>query len=159
MDNRMPQARTEGLLVHELADETLVYDQERHRAHRLNRTAALVWRHCDGRTTTAEMAALLERELNLPAQEQVVWFAVKRLQRARLLGERLPQAMEANSPSRRELMRRMGMAGALAVLIPLVETIAAPDAAEAASCRANGEACTGNGQCCSHDCSGNICVP
>ena len=46
----LPAARTSGLVVRELAEETLVYDEERHRAHCLNRTAALVWRHCDGKT-------------------------------------------------------------------------------------------------------------
>jgi hypothetical protein len=44
----LPQARTEGLTVRELAEETLVYDKERHKAHCLNRTAACVWKHCDG---------------------------------------------------------------------------------------------------------------
>ena len=40
-----PRARTEGLVVTELPDELLVYDLERHRAHCLNPTAALVFKH------------------------------------------------------------------------------------------------------------------
>jgi hypothetical protein len=44
-----PRARAENLTVRVLGDETLVYDQERHKAHCLNATAALVWRHCNGK--------------------------------------------------------------------------------------------------------------
>ena len=54
----MPRARQIELHVEELPDETLVYDLERHKARCLNRTAALVWRHCDGQTGVAEVAAL-----------------------------------------------------------------------------------------------------
>ena len=51
-----PQSRRSGLLIRELPDELLVYDQEQHRAHCLNRTAALVFRHADGTRTAAELA-------------------------------------------------------------------------------------------------------
>ena len=49
-----PQSRRSGLLIRELPDELLVYDQEQHRAHCLNRTAALVFRHADGTRTLAD---------------------------------------------------------------------------------------------------------
>ena len=55
----MPRARQDELVVEELPDETLVYDLKRHEAHCLNRTSALAWRRCDGRTTVAEVAVLL----------------------------------------------------------------------------------------------------
>ena len=67
----MPRARQDELIVEELQDETLVYDLKRHKAHCLNRTSALVWRRCDGRTTVAEVAALRERELKIPADQAV----------------------------------------------------------------------------------------
>ena len=41
----LPVRRAEGLIVQEVAEETVVYDQKGHRAHCLNKTAALVWRH------------------------------------------------------------------------------------------------------------------
>ena len=40
----LPAAREEGLIIQEMADEVLVYDRERYKAHCLNQTAALVWR-------------------------------------------------------------------------------------------------------------------
>jgi hypothetical protein len=53
-------------VIQELPDETLVYDLQRNRAHCLNRTAALVWRHCDGQATVADLARSLKDTLNLP---------------------------------------------------------------------------------------------
>ena len=66
----MPRARQDDFVVEKLPDETLVYDLNRYKAHCLNPTSALVWRRCDGRTTVAEVAALLERELRYPARLQ-----------------------------------------------------------------------------------------
>ena len=73
-----PRARTEGLVVRELPDELLVYDLERHRAHCLNPTAALVFKHCDGRRSVAQIARILRRELDVdaPADESLVWLSL-----------------------------------------------------------------------------------
>src|SRR5262245_61642665 len=38
-----PEARRDGLLTEEVADELVVYDQDTNLAHRLNRSSALVW--------------------------------------------------------------------------------------------------------------------
>jgi hypothetical protein len=43
-------------------DEVLIYDLKQHKAHCLNKTAALVWNHCDGETSVSEMATLLQKE-------------------------------------------------------------------------------------------------
>ncbi|MDQ5844969.1 MAG: PqqD family protein, partial [Acidobacteriota bacterium] len=55
----LPLARQSSLIVKELEDETLVYDQETDQAHCLNETAALVWKNCDGRNSVNEIARLL----------------------------------------------------------------------------------------------------
>src|SRR5438874_13569480 len=120
MEKYLPQARKDELLIHELGDETLIYDLQRHRAHSLNSSAALVWRYCDGSTRPSDMAARLQQELGLPADEEVVWFALRRLQRAHLLQEKVGHSPSTAQPSRRELMRRLGMVGGLAVALPLV---------------------------------------
>ena len=62
----IPRARQDELVVEELPDETLLYDLKSHKASCLNRTAALVWSHCDGQTSVAEMATMLERQLKIP---------------------------------------------------------------------------------------------
>ena len=77
----LPEARRDRLLIQEVGEELVVYDRERHRIHRLNRTAALVWHHCDGRTSVSDLAALLARELNLPADEGLVWLILDWLEK------------------------------------------------------------------------------
>ena len=48
----LPLKREDDFVIVELPEETLVYDRQHTRAHCLNRTAAAVWRACDGRTTS-----------------------------------------------------------------------------------------------------------
>ena len=119
-----PQARQDRVIVQEVGQELAVYDQARHRAHRLNRTAALVWRHCDGHTTVAEQAALLARE-GLPADEELVWLALEQLDKAQLLSAPLEQPAGATALSRRQALNRARLAG-LALMVPVVGTIIAP---------------------------------
>lgn len=130
----MPQARKSELIVEELPDETLVYDLKRHRAYCLNRTAALVWRHCDGKTSVEHLSRLLEKDLNIPADEEIVWLALARLQRARLLSGPVTKPEGWLRYSRRELARRLGLVGGLGVLLPVVLSILAPTAQAAATC-------------------------
>jgi hypothetical protein len=154
----IPRMRTDGLVTQPLGDEILVYDRHRHQAHCLSRTAAAVWEHCDGKTTVAEMAELMAMELDTPVAEQVVWLGLDQLRKARLLEE--PFTLSSSpiaTMSRREAMRRVGLVTAAA--LPLVTSIIAPTAAQAAaSCTPTGQACNGNGNCCSHNCVGNICI-
>ena len=123
-----PKTRRSGLLVRELPDEVLVYDLEQHRAHCLNRTAALVFRHADGTRTPGELAHVLG-----PGGSEVVALALDELGAAGLL-EPDPTAAEpagSESMSRREVARRIGLAAA--ILLPAVATIVAPTPAEAAA--------------------------
>lgn len=134
--------------MQELPDEVLVYDLERHKAHCLNPTAALIWKHCDGRTTISEMVRLLEKSLETSVDEDVVWCALSQLEKDHLLGDKVAWPVGMERISRRTLIRRVGMA---AVLLPLVTTIVAPTAFASASC---GVACVA-GTCP----TGCICCP
>ena len=129
----MPRARRDELIVEKLPDETLVYDLERNKAHCLNRTSTLVWRRCDGRTTVADVAALLERELRIPADEAVVWMALDRLGSAHLLDEQVTLPADGALYSRREALRTLRRVAGISLLLPVVESIAAPLAAAQAS--------------------------
>ncbi len=130
----MPRAREDELVVEELPDETLVYDLKRHKAHCLNRTSGLVWQHCDGRTTVAEVTALLERQLKIPADEAVVWMALDRLGRAHLLSEPVTLPADRAQYSRREVLRTLRRVAGISLLLPVIESIVAPRAAAQASC-------------------------
>ena len=125
-----PRARKDGLLVEELANETLVYDLERHKAHCLNQTAKFVWSHCDGQTSIGELAELLQDEFRSSANEEVVWLALERLEKAHLLRERVRPQTETPRYSRRRLLTRLG----IGMAIPVVVSIVAPMAVHAASC-------------------------
>jgi hypothetical protein len=132
-----PLARRDGLVVRDLADETLVYDRERHQAHCLNRTAASVFRLCDGERSAEEIAASLEEPADPRAREALVAAALGQLSEARLLADvggaplaPVPAApAEAVDVPRRELLRRVGTA----LLVPAIASIVAPTPAQAAS--------------------------
>jgi hypothetical protein len=156
-----PKARTDELVVKELGDEMLVYDLARHRAHCLNRTAAVVWRHCDGERTVAELAQLLEGEGELPSHETVVWMALDRLAKARLLQGEIVRPEGLGHLSRRAVLRKIGAIGGLAVLLPAIHSIVAPTVAQAASPTTSG-ACWSNpganaGKCCINVTPNRIC--
>jgi hypothetical protein len=154
--NRAPQARTEGLVIQTLSDEVLIYDLQRHKAHCLNGSAAIIWNHCDGKTTVTEMTGLLERELNRPVDEAMVLYGLGQLEKARLLARtKAGQALKVGM-SRREAVRKMGLAAVIG--LPLVTSILAPTAVEAATCRASGQGCGTGAQCCSGLCNNMACV-
>ena len=131
----LPQRRTEELVVEELAEETLVYDLKRHKAHCLNRSAALVWKHCDGTTTTEEMTAILRTELNTPANEDHVGYALDQLQKTHLLDEGAP--WHSGTVFSRRAFMRWSIAIGAAVAVPIVFSLVAPRAAYALSCDVN----------------------
>lgn len=155
------KARATGLVVRDLADEVVVYDKESHQAHCLNRTSAFVFRHADGLRTEAEIAALL----GPGADEHLVRVALDQLAAAGLL-EAGPEA-PAPTPSRREVLRQVGLGAA--VLAPAVASLLVPTPAEAsATCTS---ACTGSNEgqncyvsnpateCSIYTCQGGTCSP
>jgi hypothetical protein len=153
-EQKVPEARTEGLVVQHLTDEVLVYDQDRHKAHCLNHTAALVWKQCDGRSSVKEIASKLSLEVDREVEAEVVWLAVEQLSKTHLLKERV--GMSREGASRREVMRRIGIGAAVA--LPVVTSIVAPKATQAANCRLAGAACTASAQCCSGVCNAGTCA-
>ncbi len=128
-----PKARQEQLLVQEIGDEMVVYDQTRHKAHRLNRTAAIVWRHCDGRKEVADLAGVLRQKLDPCADEDLVRVSLNRLETAHLFQEPVGISVQDRRNSKRRFLRHAGHVAALALLAPIVESVVAPTAAHAKS--------------------------
>ena len=126
-----PQARKDRLVIEELPEETLIYDQERHKAHCLNQTAAFVWGRCDGHTSVAALAKALEDELGIPAGGETVRLALDRLGRAHLLEQREPAGAGSPRYSRRHVVRTLAKLG---FAVPMVVSIVSPLSAQAASC-------------------------
>jgi hypothetical protein len=143
----LPRMREHGLVIDDLPDEVLVYDLDRHEAHCLNRSAALVWRSCDGRSAPADIARRLTVELDALFSEDLVLLALNQLEKQNLLEQPATPAAQFVALSRRQMVRRLGLAAAVAV--PLVTSIVAPTAVEAATCQASGNPCVPSKLCCS----------
>lgn len=127
-----PLARKEGLIIQELPDEVLVYDSAGDKAHCLNRTAALVWKYCDGSSSVADIAKVLSRELNAPVKEEFVWLALDQLEKESLLEKEAQFSLKTLGVSRREVIRRIGLASVVA--LPIVTSLLNPMSTKAALC-------------------------
>jgi hypothetical protein len=88
--------------------------------------------------------------------EEFVWLALEQLGGDGLLEARVRRPPALAGLSRRELIRRVGLA---AVALPAVASIVAPTPADAASCLPQGAACNETAQCCGGlVCAGNVCT-
>ncbi len=126
-----PQARKDRLVIEELPEETLIYDQERHKAHCLNQSAAFVCSRCDGQTSVAGLAKALEDELGIPAAGETVRLALDRLGRAHLLEQRERAERGSSRYSRRRVVKTLAKLG---FAVPMVISIVSPLSAQVASC-------------------------
>ena len=139
---RLPLALRDNLVIRELDDETLVYDLDRDEAHCLNHTAALVWELCDGQTTARRAVHTLRAKLGEPVNEDLVWLAIKQLQRYHLV----ERTNNAPAVFRRDLVLKYAP---LAVALPVIISITAPTVVQAASCLTPGSPCSPQGvPCC-----------
>lgn len=126
----LPQARSAKLCVQPVADELLIYDQRSLHIRRLNRTAALIWRHCNGRRSITDLTALARTELNAPQlTAAVVQRAVDRLDKTGLLVDAPAHTRQA-PPRFRRASRSLPRAGAY---VPVVASFLAPTPLMAAS--------------------------
>jgi hypothetical protein len=162
-----PRARTSGLVVRELPEETLVYDLGSHRAHCLNRGAALVFRLCDGTRSRAQIAAAVTAQ-GAAADRAAVNLALAQLAGAGLLeaGDAPEGRQPPAEPSRRRLLRAAGAT----LLLPAVASVVAPTPAEAATCffdcidpntgdnRPEGTGCNCGGPTCNGICLSGLCT-
>ena len=160
-NSQRPIARKSGLVVQEVPDEVLVYDLESNKAHCLNRSAAIVWKSCDGTNSVSEIAKLVEAQAGGDVTEDFVWLAIDQLNENNLLEETV--AVDLKGQSRREALRKIGLASMVAV--PVIASLVAPQSAMAAvSCTCNNPSSCGNAPnalCPStNNCNGSgVCAP
>jgi len=129
-----PLARTEDLLTEEVDGEVLVYDATREIVCRLNNSAALVWRHCNGERTIGEITAIVGEHLGEFVDEDMVLIALDNLlAHDLLLSGYEPRAASDSRFSRRRFIGRVGVVGAAAAAIPVVHTMVVPTPASAQS--------------------------
>lgn len=123
-----PLARSEGLLIEHVADETVAYDTESKAAHCLSPLAATLFQHCDGRRSIDQLAIATSERLGEPVDSARVLDALAQLDERNLL-------VDGNGGlSRRDVIRRTTMIGAGAIAsAPLITSIIAPTPAAAAT--------------------------
>lgn len=128
-----PRARQDGLFVQAVGDELVIYDRDARKAHRLNPTAALVWRACDGETRLADIVETIRPKLGPAADENLVRIAMGRLAAAHLFEKDPGQSADEVAESRRAFLRKGAAAGAVSLLMPVVATLPRPTLAAALS--------------------------
>jgi hypothetical protein len=127
----LPVRLKQDLILQQVGDETLLYDERRHMAFCLNRIAAAVWNSCDGAHDVKEIADEVTLLLAHPVSADVVELALEQLGKDGLLSPSAtaPCPGEIASITRRNLLARAG-AGAV-MLLPVVAAVMAPKAAQA----------------------------
>ena len=116
-----PKSR-DNILVEPLDDEVVVYDEDSNEAHRLNPTAAFVWRMANGQRSVSDIAAHVPQafaEADGPESEDLVHLALDALRRANLLH------VERDGDGG-EVVSRRHMLKLAATLLPVVATITVP---------------------------------
>jgi len=123
-NSQFPVARKSGLVIQEVPDELLVYDLDNNKAHCLNKTAALVWKSCDGSNSVADIARIIEKQAAADAPDDLVWLAIDQLSENNLLEKEL----RANfGTSRREAIKKIGMATMIG--LPIIASLVSPGSA------------------------------
>lgn len=149
-----PTSRKANIVVQDLENEILIYDLTINKAYCLNETSALVFQLCDGTNSVAEISDLMSIKLKTLVSEDLVQFALEGLRKDNLLenGELLPNYFAGLN--RREIVKKIGFASMVA--LPIVASIIAPTAVNAASCVLSNMtlACTTSGECCDN----GLCV-
>ncbi|MEP7076929.1 MAG: PqqD family protein [Acidobacteriota bacterium] len=138
-NSQFPSARKTGLVVQDMPDEVLVYDLDSNKAHCLNKSAAFVWKSCDGTKTVPDIVNLFASEAGEKVSEDFVWVAIDQLSENSLLEASIKADFAGRS--RRDVIKKIGMVSVIS--IPIIASLVAPKNALAlASC-----ACINPGDC------------
>jgi hypothetical protein len=141
------EARTDGLVVQELGDELLIYDQRADVAHCLAPAAASVWRSCEAGASDEEIvSALGNAHPHAGGAAEVAQGAIAELEAKDLLRT---VGRGRGAITRRQAVRRAVGVGLAAAAAPLVVSAAVTTPAQAAYCVALNANCTaGSSFCC-----------
>jgi len=156
---QLPCARKAGLVIQDMPDEVLVYDLDTNKAHCLNKSAAFVWRSCDGKTSISDIARLFEIQTGDKVSDDFVWLALDQLNENSLLESEVKASFAGRS--RREVIKKIGLASVVA--LPIVASLVAPKSAMAAvscACVTPGDCITQTGCPSTANCNGSgRCAP
>ena len=149
----VPKARKENLVVQELDGEVLIYDLNTNKAFCLNEASALVWQACDGNKDVSEIRKSLGKQLNSTVNDDFVWLALDQLKKENLIESEGEISTPFDGLSRREIIRKVGLATLVA--LPIVSSLVAPMAVHAASVCASGSCRCPNATPATGNCAGS----
>jgi len=153
----LPSLRV-GLLVHRLDDQVLVYDRVSDRVHLLDHTTARVFellaqQPADREVVLAELQSISSSD----SAEALLALSIDELKKANLLEQPMNRQTALPSVTRRLLLNKITAAGATALLIPAIATLAATAAGGQSTCIPIGSPCTADAQCCIGSNGGRHC--
>ena len=139
--NSLPRVRP-GLLRHRLDGQVLIYDAREDRVHLLDPTTGHVFELLEqgGRTRegiVAELGTLTETM----ESDSLLQLSLDELRKADLLEDAATQMPALSEINRRDLLRKVGLAGAAALLVPAIATLTATPAYAQVSCAAQDHPC------------------
>ena len=121
----LPRARS-GLLKHNVDDQELIYDPRADRVHLLDPTTACVLTLLqEGGWTPEGVVVEMSARLGVPANASLLPLAIEELRAADLLEHSADEISPLVDVTRRELLKKVGLAGAAALLIPSIVTFTA----------------------------------
>lgn len=126
-----PTSRQRDIVVQELKGEMLIYDLKINKAFCLNETSAMVYRLCDGNNSVSDISKQLSKKLKSSVDEDLIWLALDQLKKENLLDNNSEVEIEFEGLSRREAIRKVGLASLIA--LPVISSLVAPTAAMAQS--------------------------
>ncbi len=148
---QLPLARSEGIVVRDIDEEILAYDLVTHKAYCLNQTTSLVYRACGAKSSFEG----LKRKHKFT--DEIIFLALDELKRANLLDGDGPYVSPFAGMSRREAIRRVGLASMIA--LPAISSLVVPTAAHAQSGSPDFTRCTTPGECASGNCVATFFLP
>ena len=158
----MPLSRKANIVIQEIENEILIYDLKINKAFCLNETSHLVWQLCNGINSIADISRKLSKKLNLNYSEDLVWLALDQLKKNNLLENSSEVEINFGGLSRREVIRKVGLASVIA--LPVIASIVAPTALHAQSTCVNpgglapGSSQSFPGLTCGSSCNSCVCA-
>lgn len=120
---KLPQSRTENILIQESGKELLIYDLIINQAYLLNETSTIVYQSCENQISIEEL------KLNKLFTDEVIFYALDQLRNLKLIeGEKIRSNPGLN---RREVIKKVGLSSMIA--LPMISTLIAPTAVNAQS--------------------------
>ncbi len=129
------------LLIQEIDSEIIAYSHSDARVVYLNPIAGLVFRHCQGQSTKEDVCHLIAANFEASDPQELLEQSLDLLSEHKLIKDG-----STSLGSRRDFLKRLGTAAALA---PVITSITVPAPASAASCKPLGTTpCAAAAECC-----------